>query len=60
MQDQKKAPVTRRVDLSKCTLLSTYGRNVADSTAGMNVKIGPMGKPGILTKIGAILKPGLR
>jgi hypothetical protein len=59
MQNQPKT--TRRIDLSGCTLLSTYGRNVAEAT-GQNIKIGQIGKPEIrpnLTKIGSLNKPGL-
>jgi hypothetical protein len=49
MQNQPKT--TRRIDLSGCTLLSTYGRNVAEATT-QNVKIGELHKPGLLPKLG--------
>jgi hypothetical protein len=58
MQD-KNAPTTRRIDLSKCKLLSTYGRNLADSKEEA-VKVGGLVKPGVLTKIGYGVKVGLR
>jgi hypothetical protein len=63
MQD-KNAPATRRIDLSKCKLLSTYGRSLADSKedgvkVGAPVKTGVLTKYGILTKIGAGIKVGL-
>jgi hypothetical protein len=56
MQNEK-APATRRIDLSNCKLLSTYGRNAADSMKNDQIKIGALVKPGILIKIGQILKP---
>jgi hypothetical protein len=65
MQNQPKN--TRRIDLSGCKLLSTYGRNVAEA-ANQNVKVGAINKPeirpnllsklGLINKIGIISKPG--
>jgi hypothetical protein len=55
MQNQ---PKTRRIDLSGCKLLSTYGRNVAEAT-NQNVKVGAINKPGLLTKLGTLTKIGV-
>jgi hypothetical protein len=55
---EKNAPATRRIDLSKCKLLSTYGRNLADSKED-GVKVGALVKPGILTKTGILTKIGV-
>jgi len=62
--EDKNAPVSRRIDLSKCKLLSTYGRSLADAKEdgvkiGAPVKTGVLTKLGILTKIGAGIKVGL-
>jgi hypothetical protein len=57
MQNNQKAPSARRIDLSKCKLLSTYGRNPADSTGDSHIMIGPLTKPGIV-KVG-LVKTGL-
>jgi hypothetical protein len=45
MQNNRKAPLTRRIDLSHCELLSTYGRNLANGPKGLAVKIGSIIKP---------------
>jgi hypothetical protein len=53
MQNDQKAPVTRRIDLSNCKLLSPYGRNGADA-----LKVGlKFGKVGQLIKRGFVIKP---
>jgi hypothetical protein len=67
MQNQPKT--TRRIDLSGCTLLSTYGRNVAEAT-NQNIKVGAVNKPeirpsllsklGLINKIGIVTKPDVR
>jgi hypothetical protein len=57
MQINEKAPSARRIDLSNCKLLSTYGRNPADSTKDTRVKAGLV-KP-LFTKVGELGKPGL-
>jgi hypothetical protein len=59
MQNKKDIPSNRRIDLSSCKLLSTYGRNAADSFKASNVKVGGLVKRGILIKIGQLRKPGL-
>jgi hypothetical protein len=71
MQNDQKAPATRRIDLSNSKLLSTYGRNLAEAIKNQEVKVGQLVKPGVLvkegilskigflTKIGVIIKPGL-
>jgi hypothetical protein len=56
MQNDKKVPSARRIDLSNCNLLSTYGRNAADSTKDTRVKAG-LTKP-LFTKVGHMHKPG--
>jgi hypothetical protein len=64
MQNDPKT-ATRRIDLSNCKLLSTYGRNPADAAKETGVKVGGLIKPlllskqGILTKIGVLIKTGL-
>ena len=45
MQSNQKAPLTRRIDLSNCVLLSTYGRDLTNAPKGLAVKIGAMIKP---------------
>lgn len=55
MSNDQKAPITRRIDLSNCKLLSPYGQNIADrlkidAKAGMIQKIGFLNKPGIIGK----------
>jgi len=50
-----KPSATRRIDLSNCKLLSTYGGNLADRTTD-KVKVGELVKKGLLTKIGALTK----
>jgi hypothetical protein len=59
MQSKKDMPSTRRIDLSNCKLLSTYGRNAADSFKADIVKVGGLIKRGVLIKIGQLRKPGL-
>jgi hypothetical protein len=56
MQNDKKARSARRIDLSNCNLLSTYGRNAADSTKDTRVKAG-LTEP-LFTKVGELGKPG--
>ena len=57
MQNKQKPSETRRIDLSKCQLLSTYGRNLAESTTD-KVKVGAPIKTGVFTKIGGMIKFG--
>jgi hypothetical protein len=59
MQNKQDVPSTRRIDLSNCKLLSTYGRNAVDSPKAGDIKVGGLVKTGILIKIGQIRKPGL-
>jgi hypothetical protein len=40
MQKNQKVPVTRRIDLSNCELLSAYGRKIAKPPMGLAVKVG--------------------
>lgn len=58
MQNKQKPSGTRRIDLSKCNLLSTYGRDLAESAAD-KVKVGAPVKTGIFTKIGGMVKYGV-
>ena len=58
MEKNEKSSVPRRIDLSNCKLLSTYGRNLVDSTTD-GVKVGTPVKTGILTKIGGLVKHGI-
>ena len=57
MQNDQKAPATRRIDLSNCKLLSAYGRSAVDSNC-MPTKIGALIKPGLLNKFGVLIKSG--
>jgi len=57
MQNNQKSTATRRIDLSKCKLLSTYGRDLAESAAD-KVKVGTPIKTGVFTKIGGMVKFG--
>jgi hypothetical protein len=57
MQNQPKN--TRRIDLSNCKLLSTYGRDLSAPTTNLQTKVGTFVKPGILTKTGLITKIGI-
>ena len=50
-------PKPRRIDLSNCKLLSTYGLNPADPTGDSHVKVGQLTKPGIV-KV-SLVKTGL-
>jgi hypothetical protein len=40
MQKNEKIPVPRRIDLSNCELLSTYGRNLVKVPKALAVKVG--------------------
>jgi hypothetical protein len=55
MQNDKKTPATRRIDLSNCKLLSPYGRNAAD-TLKVDNKVGGIIKVGVINKFGLITK----
>jgi hypothetical protein len=55
MQNDKKTPATRRIDLSNCKLLSPYGRNAAD-TLKVDTKVGGIIKVGVISKFGLITK----
>ena len=59
--ENEKPSVTRRIDLSKCKLLSTYGRDLVDSTTD-KVKVGTPIKTGFnkvgLNKVGGMVKFG--
>jgi hypothetical protein len=57
MEKNQKPSVTRRIDLSNCKLLSTYGRNLASSSTD-GVKVGTPVKTGF-TKIGGMVKFGI-
>ena len=57
MQKNEKPSATRRIDLSNCKLLCTYGRNLATSSTD-GVKVGAPVKTG-LTKIGGMVKFGI-
>ncbi len=55
MQNDRKSSGDRRIDLSNCKLLLPYGRNAVDSLkydvkVGAGVKVGLIGKPGILIR----------
>lgn len=58
MPNDPKTPPTRRIDLSNCRLLSTYGRNPV-GPAYQNVKVGAFVKTGTFVKIGLLAKVGL-
>jgi hypothetical protein len=58
MPNDPKTPPTRRIDLSNCKLLSTYGRNPVGPDY-QNVKIGILVKTGALVKLGILVKVGL-
>lgn len=49
MQNNQKTPSARRIDLSKCKLLATYGNNPT--------KVGEVNKFGLINKIGILGKP---
>jgi len=57
MDKNEKPSITRRIDLSNCKLLSTYGRNLANSSTD-GVKVGAPVKTGF-TKIGGLVKAGV-
>lgn len=57
MEKNEKVRSARRIDLSNCKLLSTYGRSLTDSTNDTRVKAGLV-KP-LFTKIGQVMKPEL-
>ena len=57
MEKNEKPSVTRRIDLSNCKLLSTYGRELVGSTTD-GVKVGAPIKTGF-TKIGGLVKHGI-
>ena len=57
MEKNEKPSVTRRIDLSNCKLLSTYGRELVDSTTD-GVKVGAPIKTGF-TKVGGLVKFGV-
>ena len=57
MEKNQKPFATRRIDLSNCKLLSTYGRNLASSSTD-GVKVGTPVKTGF-TKIGGLVKFGI-
>jgi hypothetical protein len=57
MQKNEKPSATRRIDLSNCKLLSTYGRNLAGSATD-GVKVGAPVKTGF-TKVGGMVKLGI-
>jgi hypothetical protein len=58
MPNDSKTPATRRIDLSDCKLLSTYGRSLVGPTY-QDVKVGILTKAGLLTKLGLSVKIGL-
>lgn len=58
MPNESKAPSTRRINLSDCKLLSTYGQSLV-GPAYQNVKVGTLVKSGLLTKLGLAVKIGL-
>ena len=57
MEKNEKPSATRRIDLSNCKLLSTYGRELVDSTTD-GVKVGAPIKTGF-TKVGGLVKFGV-
>jgi hypothetical protein len=48
MQNDKKTPATRRIDLSNCKLLSTYGQTSADALKAVKVGASPIIKQGVV------------
>lgn len=62
MEKNEKPSATRRIDLSNCKLLSTYGRELVDSTTD-GVKVGAPIKTGFtkigLNKVGGMVKFGV-
>ena len=55
MQNDQKTPSPRRIDLSNCKLLSTYGLDPADSTGSTRIKVGELLKTGLF-RLGVVSK----